>query len=74
MKKLVSVVLGSALVFSSCTKKAAEAPAPEAKVQNTFTDYVDRGVTTMHKAETAAATSEAKNAELEQQSKAVEGL
>ncbi len=49
----------------------AQAPQ-EPQVQNAFTDYVDRGVHTMEKAEKAAETANARNAELQRQSESIQ--
>jgi hypothetical protein len=48
--QIVALVL--LLLLAGCTKKPENVTqAPEPPVHNTFTDYVDRGVTTMKKAE-----------------------
>ena len=45
------LTLGTFMLLAACEKKDV-AQAPEPPVKNAFTDYVDRGVTTMDKAKT----------------------
>jgi hypothetical protein len=59
-------VLGMILALAGCdTKKVAQAPEPP--VHNAFTDYVDRGVNTMQKAQTVADKTNAQNAQADAQ-------
>jgi hypothetical protein len=60
------------LMLWGCQKAAPPAAKEEAKAQNAFTDYVDRGVTTMHKADAARDTMDARTKALEQQAQSVQ--
>lgn len=63
------------LFVSACQQKPAQEPAPGAdapqaaapQVQNAFTDHVNRGITTMNKAEKVAAAENARIQGVQQQ-------
>ena len=68
------VIATAGLILSGC--QAKEAPTQpvtttqqtqEPKVQNAFTDYVDRGITTMNKAQSVADASNARARQTQQQ-------
>jgi hypothetical protein len=62
-------VSGALLFLAACEKKqTAQVPVPP--VQNAFTEYVDRGVTTMNKAQTVADESNAQTQQLNAQAQA----
>ena len=67
----LKTALGLLLFLAGCeNKKTAQAPEPP--VHNAFTDYVDRGVTTMHKAEAARYKANAQTEQLNAQAQKTE--
>ena len=62
-------MFGIFLFMAGCeSKKVAQAPGP--LVQNVFTDYVDRGVTAMNKAQEVTDKSNAQTQQLNAQAQA----
>jgi hypothetical protein len=63
IKPLGFALLSLAGLLAGCqSKKVVQAPEPP--VQNAFTDYVDRGITTMQKAQTVADKTNAQSAQV----------
>lgn len=67
IEKLVMVGIFSLLVGCR-SKKTAKAPEP--RVQNAFTEYVDRGVTAMNKAQEVTGQSNVQTQQLNAQAQA----
>ncbi len=62
------------LVGTGCQKKDPPQPTasvPEPPAQNAFTSYVDRGITTIHKADSAATAANGQTQQMNQQTQSV---
>jgi hypothetical protein len=63
------LILSLSLLSAGCQTKESPPAAASSKpdVHNSFTDYVERGVTTMKKADSVAAAANAQNQQTSQQ-------